>query len=199
MCFSKEPTLVRSTTRFCSRLTSASWCSRFFFSSKSWLWTHRISSCSCCRAFSSILALRKNRQTCELLRAALNHHRDQEGLRGEARPGLCHPHLTAVQWKWGSCSLIGAVVRKRYERRTTPGQPSCAAQDNYWNLTCMNHLNNCTSVLKSICLPLRTCLAFNKHYTILGSTGSFFPNKVGGKVGLLLSALTDSTLTVLSK
>lgn len=117
-----ELTLVRSTTRFCSRLTSASWCSRFFFSSNSWLCTSRISSWSCCRVFSSIRALRKIRQTCEMLRAASpSSQRSGEPQRRSVTTTVPLSSYGCTTGNWGAAVSLSAVVRKRYERRTTPG------------------------------------------------------------------------------
>lgn len=106
------------------------------------------------------------------------------GVRKASEEKHDHGSVTLVlqlhHWKLGSCSLIISCCQKKMWGKSQPkGQPSCAARDNYWNLTGKKHLNNCTSVSKSIRLPLRTWLVFNKQHMIFGSTGSlhFFLTK----------------------
>lgn len=112
---------MSSSTRFCSRLTSASCCSRFFFSSKSWLWIRSISSCSCCRAFSSIRALKKdntdlwNLDHCLLVRSEKPERRGITMIPGHW--GWYHFILWLQRWKSSSCSpIISCSQKKTWEK-----------------------------------------------------------------------------------
>lgn len=168
---------MSSSTRFCSRLTSASCCSRFFFSSKSWLWIRIMSSCSCTRAFSSIRALRKIIQTCEIFSTASYSDKWDKPERRNITVtpghwGWCHFISWLHHWKLSSCSLLISCSQKKIEE-PSQWQPSCSAQDNYWNLAYTKHLSNSISISESTHLPLRRCLVSNKEGAVLGPTVSF--------------------------
>lgn len=110
--------------------------------------------------------------------------------------------MTTTPGHWGCCHCIVQLHRcnleelqslqlfseKDMKKKTIPMSAFLFSTKNDWNLTYTKHLNNCTSISKSISLPLKRWLIFNKQRKSSVSTASFTffffpsPNKVEVKL-----------------